>query len=255
MLHKVIVGSAVVFLWTVSLHNHAIADATKHSPSIQDFDKDVREARIEMREHCSLTQALMKPHESDRMTKEKALQSLQNCRRKWAAVCLHYSADPPVGYSSDSRFGASLADIADAMEQMEYHLIHDRPDRSFQACSHACGLFVAMHEEHNLVYAIDRLFYLRKLTKTVVSVGTSVGPTAIGGLLPELMHLRDRVLEAPCPWPKDKDHCDRYRSSAKTLSGVIDDLAICMSSGDLERASEVLRGIFSAVNRAYGDAL
>jgi len=255
MLHKVITGFAVVFVWTILLYNHAAGDTTKHSPSIQDFDKDVREARLEMRDYCSLAQALMKPIERDQTTKDKALQNLRNCRRKWAAVCSRYSADPPVGYSSDSRFGARLADIAEAMEEMEYHLIHDRPGRSFQACSHACGLFVAMHEENNLVYALDRIFHLRRVVKTVVSAGAIGGATTIGDLLPELMHQRDRVLAGPCPWPGDLDRCVKYRASVKLLSGVIDDLALYAAGGDTEGASKVLKGMLDIVNRAYGDAL
>ena len=255
MFHRLVTGLAVMLLWAITPCAQAGAESVRHIPLTGNFDKDVREARLEMREYCALTQKMMKLSEVDTVTQAKALDHLRNCRLKWDVVVERYSTNPPAQYTPDDKFRARLTDIAGAMDDMERHLRDGRPAKSFQACSHACGLFVSMHEENNLVYGLDRIFHLRKLAKTVASAGAIGGPTAIRDLLPELMHQRNRILAAPCPWPGDRDRCIKYRASVKVLSGAIDDLAICTASGDTKEASEVLQGMIDMVNRAYESAL
>jgi hypothetical protein len=138
---------------------------------------------------------------------------------------------------------------------MHDHLAAGRFAKSFQACGHACGLFVNMHEENNLAYAMDRLFQLRRTAKTVVAAGKIGGSAAMRELVPELLHQRNRVLLAPCPCPGDSERCRSYRDSVKTMSALLDDLAVGVGNDNSEQTKRCLAGLLSAINKAYGLAI
>ena len=58
---------------------------------------------------------------------------------------------------------------------MEKALAAGDARRSLQSCSFGCGLFVAMHEQNGLNYALDKLYHLRADIKTTEAVMKTQG--------------------------------------------------------------------------------
>jgi hypothetical protein len=67
---------------------------------------------------------------------------------------------------ADTQFKARLQDVANAAEDMEKALAAGQSRRSMHACEFGCGLFVTMHEENGLNYALDKLFHVRERRTT-----------------------------------------------------------------------------------------
>lgn len=247
---------SVVFLSCPMVFSYA-ADTETPAPqiSLKIFDEDVAQSRRQMRSYCAIAQELMTVKTPDPAKKEEAVKYLKESQRLWIGVRQKYENNPPAEYRRDAKFKVRLAEISDSMDDMLTHLEAGRAKRSFQACGFACGLFVSMHEENGLVYALDRLFHVRKVIKAATAVNKNVGLDGVEKMLPGLLQKRDEVFMSPCPWPDDTKKCQEYVVALKNLSVELDNLALAVAQRDNKEASKTLNGLLELCNTAYGLAL
>lgn len=130
----------------------------EYRPALREFKEDVAAARRELRKSCVLVQKLMENKEPSTGKKEQALAFLMSSMEKWQRLHKKYKDNPPQEYTADTKFKIRLSDVTEALEDMAYYLEKGLYKRSFQSCGFACGLFVTMHEENNLAYALDGSF-------------------------------------------------------------------------------------------------
>ena len=112
-----------------------------------------------------------------------------------------------------------------------------------------------MHEENGLIYALDKLYHLRKEIKTIMVGGKVNGPAAVRNFLPKILFLRDQALLAPCPSPENRQRCMEYRQAVRKLSSSLDDLAISVINKQGPETAAVLSGLLEVINQTYGFAL
>jgi hypothetical protein len=250
-------GFAGFLFLSFSLANSNATQEEKAAPqiSLKTFDEDVAQSRRQMRAYCAIAQELMTANAPDAAKQEAAVKYLKEAQTLWGAVRQKYQDNLPVEYSRDAKFRVRLAEISEAMDDMLLHLEGGRAKRSFQACGFACGLFVNMHEENGLDYALDRLFHLRKTIKTAVELNKAAGLNGIAKMVPDLLQKRDNVFLAPCPWPDDAKQCQEYLVALKKLSAGLDDLTLAVAKRDNKEASKILNGLSELCNSAYGLAL
>jgi hypothetical protein len=246
----------IVFLSLPLLYvSAAETEKTTIQISLKTFDEDVAQSRRQMRVYCAIAQELMTAKVSDSAKQEAAVKYLKEAQTLWGAVRQKYQNNPPMEYSRDAKFKVRLAEISDAIDDMLLHLEAGRAKRSFQACGFACGLFVSMHEENGLDYALDRLFHLRKTIKTAVELNKTAGLSGIAKMVPGLLQKRDDVFLAPCPWQDDAKRCQEYVAALKNLSSNLEDFAIAVNKGENEKAQIILNNLLGLCNTAYGLAL
>lgn len=224
-----------------------------NSKTLKEFDAAVTQSRVEMRQYCALVQELMKAPEDEKQ--QTALAHLRQAIALWKQVQQQYQQNPPATYAADKQFPARLADMMSQLQEMEAHLTAGRFKESFQTCGFACGLFVQMHEENGLVYALDRLFHLRKTVKTASVAAQNNGAAGVRELLPVMQQQRDRVLQAPCPAPENAEKCQSYRTAIKALSAKLDELALALAAENQVEMAPILSSLMKDINTAYGLAL
>ncbi len=228
---------------------------TRTSSSLKQFDNQAAQCRRVVRKYCAVVREMMKEKEIDPLKQEKGLALLKDARKQWAAVAERWSADPPAEYASDKSFKARLQDFANALEDMEKALEAGDVRRSFMACSFGCGLFVAMHEQNALFYALDALYHLRKSVKTGGVVSQSRGLERLRPLMFDIMQKRDRVLTAPAPWQKGDNRLAPYYEAVRQLSRNLDEWALAVGANDSEAARAAHKKLLEEINTAYGLAL
>lgn len=268
---KKITGS-IIFLMVVSTGFAVAADSpasekvgedrivarseSDEASSLGQFDSDVAQCRRQMRKYCAIAQQIMEhPGENVGQQQADALEYLRDAKKQWAVIQTKYQDNRPSEYANDSKFKMRLADIANAMQEMENHLEAGRAKQSFLSCGFACGLFVKMHEENGLIYALDRIFHLRKAAKTAIVAGKNKGISGMSVILPDLLYHRNQIILAPCPWLEDTEKCKIYQDAVKKLSSMLDDLALCVQKGEKSEMTGILKGLLGMVNQAYGAAL
>ncbi len=148
-----------------------------------------------------------------------------------------------------------MQDFSDALEDMENALAAGHPRRSFMACGYGCGLFVTMHEQNGLAYALDALYHLRKTAKTMAAAVKRGGVEKAREMAPDLMDQRNRVFLSPAPWPEADARSKPYTESIRELSREIDELAAAVAAADSNRISAVLKELLESLNRSYTLAL
>ncbi|MBE7557742.1 hypothetical protein HS125_01820 [bacterium] len=225
------------------------------APALAQFDEDVARCRRLIRDYCAIVQEITKQPELDQPRQQHALELLGSASREWQQIKARYAADPPAEYARDPQFKARLKDIDNALDDMERNLAQGQARRSFQACGFGCGLFVKMHQENGLAYALDKLFALRQTAKTAESVMKTAGIAGVREWMPALMQQRDEVLLAPAPWPEGDERSQAYRDAVLELSRAIDDLALAASDGDADQVSAGLQALVARVNKPYTLAL
>lgn len=224
-------------------------------PTLSEYDAEVAAYRHLMRECCAVVQDMMNDREVDAAKQERGLALLSELRDRWAALRSRFESNPPAEYAGYKAFKVRLRDITDATEAMETALAAGFPRRSMLACGSGCGLFVAMHEENGMEYALDKLFHLRKAGKTARSVFKSKGLEAVRPLLPELLKLRDEAVLASPPSPRGDFRNDDYMAGIRDLSVAMDEMALAAATGDAEKVGAILGKLTSLVNKPYGLAL
>jgi ribosomal protein S30 len=225
-------------------------------PSLGQFDSDVAQCRRQMRKYCAIAQQIMeRPGGSKDDECSEALSYIREVRKQWPLIQTKYQDNRPQEYANDSKFKSRLTDIANAMQDMESHLENRRAKQSLLSCAFACDLFVQMHKQNGLVYALDRIYQLRKVAKTAIIAGKNKGLAGVSVILPDLLYYRNQVILAPCPWPEDAEKCKLCQDAVKKLSSMLDDLALCVQRGEKKKMMEVLKVLLETVNEAYGAAL
>jgi|GEM_PF-686048 len=224
-------------------------------PSIKQFDEDVVHCRRELRASCNILQQMMAAQQPDTAKRDEALNHLKTAQSEWAAICAKYQDNAPQEYTRDPNWKGRLADITDAVDDMVAHLEAGRFKRAFQSCASACGLFVTMHEENNLTYALDRLFHLRKAIKTAQILDKTLGLQGLRDFLPDLLNLRNRALLVRCPYPDIPDRCKKYEETLLALSEQVDLLVRQVVKGESEEVNKSLSRLMELAQQAYGLAL
>ena len=224
--------------------------------ALADFDSDVARCRREMRKYCAIVQQILEKTEgASRQRASLALKHLQGAQQQWSIIITKYRNNPPAEYATHPRFPARLSEIDHAMEDMKRQLKAGRAKQSFSACARACGFFVRMHEENGLIYALDRIFHLRKIAKTAIAAGKNKGPLTVSKFLPDLLYHRNRIVLASCPWPDDTERCEDYRASVNTLSSMLNDLAAGVVNRNLSEIDRILKELLKTISNTYGKAL
>lgn len=221
--------------------------------TLKEFDTAVAHSRTEMRQYCALVQKLMQAPDSEKQ--QTALAHLNNAIDLWKQVQQQYQQNPPAAYTADKQFAVRLADIMSQLREMQTHLAAGRFKASFQTCGFACGLFVRMHEENGLVYALDRLFHLRKTVKTASAAAQNNGVAGVRELLPVTQQQRDRVLQAPCPAPENAETCRQFRAAIQSLAAKVDELTLAVAGKNQAELAPILSSLMKDINTAYGLAL
>ena len=167
----------------------------QQSEGLNDFDRDVLAARRHMRSYCALIQSAMK--NNDDLTAQKSLPDIKQAGNLWEKIQKKYSKNPPAEYADDAKFTGRLKTFQLLLDEMAYNVEQKKYQMSFNNCAFACGLFVKMHEENNLIYVSDRLFHLRKAIKKATALQAAGLPLA--GVFADIQQLRNQVYRAPFP--------------------------------------------------------
>jgi len=224
-------------------------------PALKQFDEDTARSRRELRAYCIIVQELVAAQHPDTAKRDEALKHLKAAQSQWAEICAKYQNSAPQEYARDPYWKGRLVDIGIAIDDMVAHMEAERFKRSFQACGSGCGLFVAMHEENNLTYALDRLFHLRKAIKTAQTLNKTSGLHGLREFVPDLLNLRNRALLAQCPCSDAPDRCRKYGETLLALSGQMDWLARQVVRGEAEEATKSLSKLMELVQQVYDLAL
>lgn len=248
-------NARAVLLGAVMVVGSAGMPSTQGPPSLPQFDEAVAGSRRVMRQYCGIAQEMAAAGQTSPVQQERALTLLREARGQWRAIHDRYSKLPPPEYARDTDFPNRLQDIANAMDDMERALAAGQPRWSSRACGYGCSLFVAMHEENGLDYALDRLFHLRKDIKAVQVLMGTQGLQAVRGRISGLLQKRDAVLSAPPPFPPADPRRASYDSSVDDVSRALNDLARVAASGDADAVKKALGDCGVLVNKPYGMAL
>ncbi len=224
-------------------------------PSLAGFDEDVAVCRRAVREYCAIAQKMAPSPTVDKAQQAEGLRLLADARGQWTHIQARYAANPPAEYAADKGFKARLRDFGNALEDMEKALAAGDARRSFLACGFGCGLFVHMHEQNGLNYALDKLFHLRADIKTTAAVMKTRGLDGVLDRLPGLLQKRDAVLLAPPPFPSDNERAAPYLAAVEELSRAMDRLALAVAARDKEQVENILANGLMLVNKPYGIAL
>ena len=243
----------VCAVWLISLS--ALCLAEEPPPSLAQFDEDVASCRRLIRQACAIVQDMAKEKELDVDKQEKGLSLLAEARKKWAELQKTYAACPPAEYAADAQFKARWKDVAQAFESMEQALAAGDPRRAMLVCGFGCGLFVTMHEENGLNYALDKLFHLRRTARTAATLFRAHGLEAVRPYLPVLLRQRDEVLLAPLPWPANDPRNDEYLAGLRELSMALDELALASAANNADGMDHILNNLVRLINKPYGSAL
>jgi hypothetical protein len=192
----------------------------------------------------------------DKVKQEKGLALLVDAVNKWKTVQQKYGDNPPKEYAADASFKARLQDFANALEDMQKALAAGQARRSMMACGFGCGLFVSMHEENGLTYALDSLFHFRKsMMKNAGSVMKTRGLEGVRKILPSLTQKRDVVLLSPLPWADGDQRLKPYLDALKQVSQTFDEWVLAVTSGNAAEAGKLHKRLMELINNVYGLAL
>lgn len=224
-------------------------------PSLAAFDEDVAVCRRVVRQYCAIVQQMVPAPTVDQAQQAEGLRLLAEARKRWSEIQSGYGSNPPAEYLADKTFKARLQDFAYALEDMEAALNAGDARRSLLACGFGCGLFVGMHEQNGLSYAIDKLYHLRADLKTTHAVMKTQGLGGVRARLPGLLQKRDIVLMAPAPFAPGHENAATYRAAVEELSRMMDQLASAVTAGDPAQVELILANGLKVVNKPYGIVL
>ena len=224
-------------------------------PSIKTFDDDVAICRRIVRQYCAIVQQMMSSATVNQTQQADGLKLLAEASQKWTDLQSKYASNPPQEYAGDKMFKARLRDFGNALEDMKISLTNGDARRSFLACGFGCKLFVSMHEDNGLDYALDKLFHLRADIKTTQSVMKTQGLEGVRVRLPGLLLKRDAVLLAPPPFLPENEEFTPYFASLDELSRAMDRLALAVAAQDTKEVEKILANGLMLVNKPYGIAL
>ena len=238
------------YLIILLLSNSLLAQIS--SLKLNDFDEAVRNSRVEMRKYCALVQQLMK--ENDEAKKNEALAHLSKSISLWSDVN-KFSNNVPEEYSGDKNFSGKLNQLYNKLEEMKNQLVKNNFKESFEACGAACGLFVKLHEENNLDYALDKLFHLRKAVKKMQSDLISNDESLIENDIKSILLKRNDVVAVDMKLNPGLADNEEYRNYIMEVYDLIDEIAFSYFNKKEIQLKEKLNDLFSIINKAYSLAL
>ncbi|NCB40633.1 MAG: hypothetical protein EOM80_17875 [Erysipelotrichia bacterium] len=219
------------------------------------YDEDAAETRRVVREYCAIVQEMMTEKFADPQKQKNGLSLLHQAQNSWNKFMIKWADKRPLEYAADKSYKARLQDFKNALEDMEKTLATGDARRSFNACGYGCGIFVTMHEQNGLKYALDTLFHLRKAAKTIGAVMKSKRVDKVRELLNNTMTLRDKVLTAPAPWQGDDERIMPYYEAVRQVSRQLDEMVLAINADNIEAAVEPHKMMLTEINKAYGLAL
>ena len=248
---------AIAMAWLTTGHQSP-ALAQENQPSagqtlVRDFDRDVAAMRREMKQFCAYAQQLAAPGANDETKRQAASKHLGDALDRWNSVVETYRNNPPAEYATDGQFKQRLEDVKVFLQDMNRHFAAGDMRHSFMTCGYICGLFVAMHEENGLNYALDRLFHLRKSVKTIMAVEKKIGATAtVQQFGADLTRQQSMVVQAPNPFPSDDPRREKFQTSVQSISAIL--ARMTTQSGSQESPS-ITADLMKAINTSYDMAL
>jgi soluble cytochrome b562 len=248
---RIVLGCMLMLLFAAE----SMVSFGQTTPTLARFDEDVAQCRRVVRDYCAIVQQMMQEPRMDQSKQEKGLALLRDARAQWIRIQEQYKSNPPREYAADAQFKARLQDFANALEDMEKALAVGQPRRSFLACGFGCGLFVSMHEENGLPYALDALFHLRKTAKTTQALMKTRGLDGVRPMIPALMQKFVIAQKSPAPWPESDERMKPYREAMNELFQSLDELSAAVAAGDAKKVSALLSQLTNLINRPYTLAL
>ena len=226
--------------------------AQSSSAKLTDFDEAVRSSRVEMRKYCALVQQLMK--ENDAAKKNIAVTHISNSIDLWKEV-EKFGDNIPEEYAGDKNFPQELIQLSVKLDEMKSKLVEDQFKESFEACGAACGLFVKLHEENNLHYALDKLFHLRKAVKKMQGDLTANDESLIENDIKSILQKRNDVVAVDMKLNPGLADNEEYRKYIMEVSDLTDEIAFNYFNKKVIQLEEKLNDLFATINKAYSLAL
>ena len=228
--------------------------AAQISPSAEllEFDNAVRSSRVEMRKYCAHVQQLMK--ENNDTKKNEAVEHITNSIKLWNDVS-KFTENVPAEYSNEKQFGEKLSQINSKLDEMKTKLVEDQFNESFDACAAACGLFVKLHEENNLDYALDKLFHLRKAVKKLQKDITANDKSVIENDIKSIQQKRNDVVTVKLNLSLELSNNDNYKNNILEISSMIDEITFEYINNEEIQLEKKLVDLLAVINKAYSLAL
>ncbi len=226
--------------------------AQNNVSTLMEFDNAVRNSRVEMRKYCALVSQLMK--ENDEAKKNEAITHISNSMERWIEVSRFYS-NVPAEYSGDDKFAEKLNQLYSKLEEMKNKLLDNQFKDSFDACAAACGLFVKLHEENNLDYAVDKLFNLRKAVKKLQNdlINNNASVIEIG--IKSILQKRNDVVAVDTKLNPGLSDNEEYQNYIMEVSALTDEIAFNYFNKKEIQLEQKLNDLFTTINKAYSLAL
>lgn len=216
------------------------------------FDNAVRSSRVEMRQYCALVQQLMK--ENDEAKKNEAVTHITNSINLWNDVS-KFTENIPAEYSGDKNYSEKLNQLNSKLDEMKSKLVENEFKESFNACAAACGLFVKLHEDNNLNYALDKLFHLRKAVKKLQKDITANDKPVIENDIKSIQQKRNDVVAVKLKLSLGLSNNDNYKNNILEISSMIDKITFKYINNEEIQLEEKLVDLLTVINKAYSLAL
>lgn len=242
----------IIVFTLIYIFNSDITGQNSPSSELLAFDNAIRSSRVEMRKYCALVQQLMK--ENDDTKKNEAVTHITNSINLWNDVN-KFTENVPTEYSNGNQFGEKLAQVNSKLNEMKRKLIENNFKESFEACGAACGLFVKLHEENNLDYALDKLFNLRKDVKKLQNDYTEGNQEVIANDIESLLQKRNEVIAVDMKLNSGLADNEKYRNNIMEISSMIDELSFSYFNKKEIQLNNKLVDLLTVINKAYSLAL
>lgn len=242
----------IIVFTLIYVFNSDVAAQNSPSSELLAFDNAVRNSRVEMRKYCALVQQLMK--ENDDTKKNEAVTHITNSIKLWNDV-RKFTENVPAEYSDENRFGEKLVQINSKLDEMKSKLVDNQFQESFNACAAACGLFVKLHEENNLDYALDKLFHLRKAVKKLQNDFTEGNEEVIANDINSLLQKRNEVIIVKLILSPSLSNEKEYKNYIMEMSSIIDELSFGYVNKNEIQLDNKLADLLTVINKAYSLAL
>lgn len=222
------------------------------SSELLDFDNAVRSSRVEMRKYCALVQQLMK--ESDEAKKNEGLTHITNSINLWNDVS-KFTENVPAEYLNKKQFSEKLSQVNSKLDEMKKKLVNNQFKESFNACAEACGLFVKLHEDNNLNYALDKLFHLRKAVKKLQKDIPANDKSVIENDIKSIQQKRNDVVSVKLNLSLGLADNENYKNNIMKISSIIDEITFEYINNEEIQLENKLVDLLSEINKAYALAL
>jgi hypothetical protein len=242
----------IIVFTLIYVFNSDINAQNSPSSDLLAFDNAVRNSRVEMRKYCALVQQLMK--ENDDTKKNEAVTHITNSINLWNDA-KKFTDNVPAEYSDENQFSEKLTQINSTLDEMKSKLVDNQFKESFKACAAACGLFVKLHEENNLDYALDKLFHLRKAVKKLQNDLTEDNKEVVANDINSMLQKRNKVITVKLILSPSLSNEKEYNNYIMEISSMIDELSFSYFNKKKIQLDNKLADLLAVINKAYSLAL